>query len=89
MKTYIITFEVTESESIKLRSAIRSLFSSYCPIHAYGVAVSTQKTAKEVRELIKPYLPVGARLFIVRSGVEAAWFNSYGKDNDEWLRNHL
>ena len=61
----------------------------YCPIHYNAWAILTSKTAKELREMFSQYVLAEDSLLIIRSGVEAAWINSLGPANDEWLKNHL
>ncbi len=50
-------------------------------------AVVTGFSAKEVRDDLAKYFPRGSRLFVVKSGVEAAWKNVIARN--EWLKKHL
>ena len=50
-------------------------------------AIKTEKKATEIREDIGQYLPKGSRLFIIKSGVEAAWRNVIC--SNEWLKEKL
>lgn len=49
--------------------------------------IVTEKSASEIYDHLIRYIDVNDRLFIVRSGVEAAWYNVRCKDT--WLQNHL
>lgn len=89
MNTYIVTFEVSATQLEGIKAKIKSSFSYYCPINISTIAVRTEKTAKEVRELITPFFPAGSRIFVIRSGTEAAWLNSYGQTNSDWLKKYL
>ena len=50
-------------------------------------AVSTKQSAKEIRENLIHYLPKGSKLFVLKSGVEAAWENVIC--SNKWLKNKL
>jgi hypothetical protein len=88
MTCYVISFEPRgEGAHRAIREQLKTL-SSYCPINAYCWAVVTDMSAKELRDYIKDVSPE-SRLFVVRSGTEAAWRNGYGVSNSEWLKKHL
>jgi hypothetical protein len=89
MKSYIVTFETSSDASRnKLRDEMKK-FGSYCPIHKYCWAIVTDKSAKEIRDFLSPNLANDERIFVVRSGTEAAWRNSYGEKHNEWLKENL
>jgi hypothetical protein len=48
----------------------------------------TEKTAVQLRDYLSQDNS-GARIFVVRSGTEAAWINTYGDKNSEWLKKYL
>lgn len=50
-------------------------------------AVVSEQKAKQIRDYLSTFLPKGSRLFIVKSGVEAAWRNTICRN--EWLKNNL
>lgn len=89
MATYIVTFELNDStRRKKVEDKLRE-FGTFCPIHEYAWAIKTEKKATEVRDSITPLLISGDRIFVIRSGTEAAWKNSYGTEHSEWLKKHL
>ena len=96
MATFIITFDVGEETVLKqVKNHILALtkvgeqIQGYCPIHRNALAVKSEKTAKQLRALISDKLDTKDKLFIIRSGVESSWSNSYGPLNDDWLKSNL
>ena len=88
MTCYIISYD--------LRLPGRDYESLYAAIRAYGTwahvnqsvwAVVTTQTAAEVRDNLLSHLDSNDRLFVVKSGIEAAWRNVICKN--EWLKEHL
>ena len=89
MACYIVTFELTESSRLPaLKTALKS-FGGYCPLNATSWAILSEKKATEVRDELAAVLGAGDRLFIIRSGSEGAWRNSYGEKHNEWLKKNL
>ena len=89
MKSYIVTFQAnTDATRNKIRDALKT-FESYCPIHKYCWAVITDKTAKDIRDMLSPLLAKDERVFVIRSGTESAWRHSYGTKHNEWLKENL
>lgn len=89
MATYIVTFEVDDPTRRKKIEEKLKEFSAYCPIHEYAWAIKTDKKASEIRDAITPVMISGDRIFVIRSGTEAAWRNAYGTKHSEWLKKHL
>lgn len=89
MPAYIITFELNNTE--KLDSLLKGLksYGSYCPINDTSWAIRSEKTAVQIRDHLLTLIGSGDRVFVIRSGTEAAWSNSYGPKHDEWLKKHL
>lgn len=90
MTTYIVTFEIVDaSRRTNFKVQLRSMVDQYCPIHENAFAIMTDYTATQIRDMIMQYsLPLD-RIFIVRSGTEAAWKNAYGQENTDWLKKNL
>jgi hypothetical protein len=89
MTCYIVTFQ-TNSEAT--RNEVRELLKSYryyCPIHDNCWAIKTEEKATQIRDKVYNAMAAGERAFVIRSGTEAAWFNSYGEKNNEWLKENL
>ena len=89
MKCYIVTVETnTETSRDRVRNVLKES-PGYCPIHHYCWAILTEDKAAEVRTKVQAVLDTSERIFVVRSGTEAAWFNAYGEKNTEWLKRNL
>ena len=88
-RTYVVSFcTQTESTRLQVCNILRS-YGSYCPIHNNCWAVSTPATAVEIRNNVMSVLGANDSVFVVRSGIEAAWHNSYGDANNNWLKEML
>lgn len=88
-KCYIVSFETaTEATRLKITERLKAL-GGYCPITKWTWAIVTEFTATQVRKHLADLIVAPDRLFVVRSGTEAAWRNSYGDKNNEWLKKYL
>ena len=89
MNAYLICFEIS-SKDIKesFLEGVKS-YGFYCPINETSWAVKTAKSASEIRDYLGPMLGATDRIFVLRSGTEAAWKNSYGTKHDDWLKENL
>lgn len=89
MNTYIITFDIKDKDRLsKLKGILRDT-GYFCPIHENAWAIKVAKKASEIRDELMQYTTADDRLFVIRSGTEAAWKNSYGEDNNKWLKDNL
>ena len=89
MACYIVMFELKDpARRPALRDALRAL-PGFCPLTATAWAITSDKKAKEIRDELAGVLGPGDRLFVIKSGTEAAWRNSYGEKHNEWLKKHL
>lgn len=89
MTTYIVTFEIKDStRRLTVKNKLKE-FGIFCPIHENAWAIRTDKKATEVRDTVTPLMTNEDRIFVIRTGVEAAWKNTYGNENSEWLKKHL
>ncbi len=88
MPCYIISYD--------LRTPGRNYNALYEAIKAYGTwahineslwAVVTTKTAVQVRDHLATHVDQNDRIFVIKSGVEAAWRHSICKN--EWLLEKL
>ena len=89
MHCYIVSFQARQRVT---RDALRErmkTYSSYCPINATCWALMSDKKAAEVRDDLKIALERGDRIFVVRSGTEAAWRNSISQSHSDWLKKNL
>lgn len=87
MNCYIISYDLTEGTNYEpLYDAIKA-YGTWARITESTWAVVSSSSAKAIRDKLGAYLPAGGRLFVIKSGVEAAWRNVIGKS--EWLQKHL
>ena len=89
MKCYIVTFDVAD---VAVRERVRERLKTYvqwCPVHQHCWAIMSDQKAAQIRDYLTDLLDPDDRLFVVRSGVEAAWRNPYGPKNSEWLKKYL
>lgn len=89
MTTYIVTFEVKDVARRNIVKEKLKEFGNYCPIHDNGWAIRTEKKASEVRDIITSVMTKEDRIFVIRTGTEAAWRNAYGTEHSEWLKKYL
>lgn len=83
MQTYIVSYDMAwRGDYNALHEAIQS-YSACTPITESTWAVLTEYSAEMIRDHLSEYLPDGSRLFVVRSGDEAAW--QYLNSSSEWL----
>lgn len=87
MKCYIISYDLRKDRDYKsLYKAIRS-YSKWAWITESTWAVVTNKSAISIRDHLAGVMDSDDRLFVVKSGVEAAWRNSRCKN--KWLKDNL
>lgn len=87
--TYIVTFEIGSEENLKDIENLLKSYPGYCPIHKNCWAIASDKMPLDIHNELRKALASGDRLFVIRSGTQAAWSNSYGKQYDEWLKKNL
>lgn len=89
MTTYIVTFEIKEStRKLKFKEKLKE-FDGFCPIHSNAWAIRTELKAKKIRDTLAQYISSEDKIFVIRSGTEAAWRNTYGIKHSEWLKKYL
>ena len=73
MQTYIISYDMAQGGDYDaLHEAIQS-YEYWAHITDSTWAVLTEDSAQMIHDHLSEYLPDGSLLFVVRSGVEAAW----------------
>lgn len=90
MSCYIISFELSQDNRVKKLEALLGGIKSYkgwARITYSTWAVVTDDKARDIRENLSKYITDSDRLFVLKSGVEAAWKNSRCKN--EWLKKNL
>lgn len=87
MKCYIISYDLRKKRDYEsLYKAIKS-YSRWAHITESTWAVVTARTAVQIRDHLSESMDHDDRLFVVRSGTEAAWRNV--KCRNEWLKDNL
>lgn len=87
MKCYIISYDLRKDRNYdELYKAIKS-YGTWAHIAESTWAIATDQTAAEVRTYLAQYLDSDDRVFVVRSGREAAWRNVLCRS--EWLKSNL
>ena len=89
MKCYIVTFDVSDEAARKQVRERLMAYGHFCPIHEHCWAIVSGQTAAQIRDHLGEVLGPKDRLFVVRSGTEAAWLNSHGPKHNEWLKKYL
>ncbi len=89
MTTFIVAFEIPDaSRRARFKQALKA-YGAYCPINDNTWAISVDKTAVQVRDELMKSASGQDRIFVIRSGTAAAWSNSYGNKNNDWLKKWL
>lgn len=89
MTCYIVTFSVkTEAAKTKIKDRLK-VYGYYCPIHDNCWAIKTDDKAMQILEAVRAVMDPSESLFVIRSGTEAAWVNSYGEKHTNWLKENL
>lgn len=84
---YIINYDLNNSKDYEsLFKAIKS-YGTWAKILKSCWAVVTTKSAKQVRDHLLSVMDSDDGIFVVKSGIEAAWRNV--ECTNEWLKNNL
>lgn len=86
---YIVAFEIAQPTHQLAMIARLKAYGTFCPVNATCWALVTDQTAAQVRDNLMAAIPASDKIFVVRSGTEAAWRTTYGDKHSEWLKNHL
>ena len=88
MQCYIVSYDLNQPgrNYEALYGALRS-YPKWARINESVWAVVAASTAVEIRDRLSSYIDANDRLFVIKSGVEAAWRNSICKN--EWLKENL
>lgn len=87
MPCYLISYDLRKSRDYQsLYDAIKS-YGTWAHILESTWAVVSQRTAAQVRDHLAQYIDGDDGLFVLKSGVEAAWRNVDCKN--QWLKDKL
>ncbi|MCT4214970.1 hypothetical protein HZP46_05730 [Elizabethkingia anophelis] len=87
-RTYIIIFELDDNAHNKDLIDYLKSFSAWARItdNSFAIKVKDLK-AKEIRNELLKYKGDSGRIFVIKSGVEAAWSNVRGRN--QWFKDNL
>ncbi|MFZ0598863.1 MAG: CRISPR-associated protein Cas2 [Flavobacterium sp.] len=87
MNCYIITYDLRNGGNYtSLHNAIKQ-YGTWAKITESTWAVVTEKSASAIRDNLLSFMDNNDRLFVIKSGGEAAWTRVICKN--EWLQKHL
>jgi len=89
MKTYIISYDLMDSDSEEYEKLFNYFknYRNWAHINESLWAVKTNKSAVKIRDEIKEIVNKDSSLFVIKSGIEAAWRNVLCRNI--WLKNNL
>jgi hypothetical protein len=86
-KCYLISYDMAEDGDYEALFEAIKAYSSWAHITESFWAILTEESAENIRNYLGLFLPEGSRLFVVKSGTEAAWSNVMCKS--QWLKKNL
>lgn len=88
MATYIISYDLRKpgQNYEQLYDAIKS-YGTWAKINESLWAIVSTSSAVQIRNSLMAHIDSNDRIFVIKSGVEAAWRNSMC--NADWLKEHL
>jgi CRISPR-associated endonuclease Cas2 len=87
MQSYIISYDLKNQKINKsLYKTIKS-YGTWAHISKSTWAVSTNSSAKQIRDHLSSVMDDDDSIFVVKSGVESAWKNATCKN--QWLKDNL
>jgi hypothetical protein len=88
MASYIISYDLLKPgrNYEDLYAAIKT-YSRWAHVNESVWAVVTNSSAVQIRDHLLQYTDQNDRVFVIKSGVEAAWRNSICRN--EWLKENL
>ncbi|MFT3796538.1 hypothetical protein [Flavobacterium sp.] len=86
-KCYIVVYDVSDDGDYdELYKSLKS-YSGWAKITESSWAIVTEKKASDLRNELEKFIGSTGRIFIVKSGVEAAWRRA--KASNEWFKKNL
>ncbi len=88
MACYIVSYDLRQPgrNYNALYEALRT-YSQWARVNESVWAIVTSSSAVQIRDHLSQHVDANDRLFVIKSGVEAAWRNSICKS--EWLKENL
>lgn len=87
--TYIISYDLADSEQADYTKVIEAIkkYGTWAHITKSTWGIKTTKSASEIRDQFLKLMPEDSRIFVIKSGVEAAWENTLC--SNKWLTDNL
>lgn len=89
MTTYVVSFEINNKTTRNKLVEKLKAYGSFCPINEHCWAIKCEGLPIDVLNNLRSAIEPADRLFVIRSGIGAAWVNAYGEAYTEWLKNNL
>lgn len=86
-KTYIITYDIPEESDYNSLYKYFKSYGTWAHIAESVWGVKTDKSAETIREEILELVSNNGTVFVIRSGVEAAWSDVICRN--KWLQDNL
>lgn len=87
METYLISYDLSNPDKYKTIFEKIKSYGPWAHITESFFAVSTEKSAKEIRNELQQIIGDESRLMVIRSGHEAAWHKTIC--SNEWLKKYI
>ncbi len=87
MTTYIVSYDLVGGGDYEPLYSALKVTGNWAKITESTWAVVTEESAVQLRDRLQMVMDSDDRLFVIKSGVEAAWQNS--KCKNEWLKKWL
>ena len=87
MATYLISYDLAEGGDYETLIAAIKSYGTWAHITESTWAVSTDKTATEVRDHLVGLMTKGSKIFVLKSASVGAWRNVIC--SNEWLKKNL
>ncbi|MCD8413698.1 hypothetical protein [Tenacibaculum finnmarkense] len=87
MATFIVSYDVSDDADYdKLYEKLKS-YNGWAKITESTWAIVSSKKATEIRNELKPFIGKSGKLFVIKSGMGAAWTRVIA--SNEWLKKNL
>ena len=88
MNCYIVTYDLCQPrrDSTMLYNALKT-FPAWGKVTESTWAIVSSLSASEIRDKLLHYIDSNDRLFVIKSGKEAAWNRALA--NNQWLKENL
>ena len=89
MTAYLISFDLNNpgQNYDDIDNAIKA-YGTWCKIVTTTYVIVSEKSAKEIRDDLQKHIDSNDKLFVLKSGVEAAW-TGFKQSTTDWLKKHL